>query len=417
MEKRSMNVRFGRRRIAAIALAAACVVPRPGAAQPSPAATSGWQDGFFIQSSDGAYRLTLGLVAQGDGRYVDDESATAATDTFTVRKLRPALGGRIARYFDFLVVPDFGNGVVVVQDAFLDVRFSSAFRVRMGKTKTPIGYEILVSDPFLLFPERTLVSSLMPNRDVGVQLLGDVAGGRVSYGAGLYNGIPDGTSSTADVDTNGSKDLAARFVLQPFRSPNGGMSSGLGFAIGGSRGSQVAALPSFRTSVGRRFFSYDAAAAATGTRTRIQPTVFYYHGPFGAFTEFARSTQEIRRSGSTTDVSNEAWGITASWVLTGEATSERGVRPGNTFDPSQGDWGALQLVARYSALDFDDRAFSSGVAAPGSSHSARQITVGFNWYPSAFIKYYAVFERTTFGAVTVPVAPENAVIVRAQVAF
>ncbi len=412
-----MNVRFGTRPLAAAALAAACVIPRPGAAQPPPAAASGWQDGFFLQSSDGAYRLTLGLVAQGDGRYVHDRSPTAATDTFTIRKLRPALGGRIARYFDFLVVPDFGSGAVVVQDAFLDVRFSPALRVRTGKSKTPIGYEILVSDPFLLFPERTLVSSLMPNRDVGVQLLGDVAGGRVSYAAGWYNGIPDGTSSTVDVDTNGSKDLAARFVLQPFRSANGGTLSGLGFAIGGSRGSQAAALPSFRTSVGRRFFSYDAASAARGTRTRIQPTVFYYHGPFGAFTEFARSTQEITSARSTTDVSNDAWGITASLVLTGEATSERGVRPGKSFDPPQGEWGALQLVARYSTLDFDDRAFSSGVAAPESSHGARQITVGFNWYPSAFIKYYAVFERTTFRAATVFVAPENAVIARAQVAF
>jgi phosphate-selective porin OprO and OprP len=414
MEKRSMN-RFGRL-LGAIAVAAT-VLPRAAAAQPPQTTTSGWQDGFFVQSSDGAYRLTLGLTAQGDGRYVDDESASAATDTFTIRKLRPTFSGRIARYFDFLVMPDFGNGVVVVQDAYLDIRFSQAFRVRTGKTKTPIGYEILISDPFLLFPERALVSSLMPNRDVGVQLLGDLAGGRVSYAAGLYNGIPDGTSSTADIDTNGSKDLAARFVLRPFRPANGGAVSGLGFALAGSRGSQAAALPSFRTSVGRRYFSYDAASAATGRRTRIQPAVFYYHGPFGAFGELARSTQHVTRAGSETDVTNQAWGITASLVVTGEATSERGVRPGNSFDPAQGAWGALQLVTRYSTLEFDEGAFRSGVAAPGSSDRARQITVGLNWYPSAFIKYYAVFERTTFGVATVPLAPENAVIVRAQVAF
>src|SRR4029450_3744796 len=94
-------------------------------------------------------------------------------DTFAMRKVRPMISGRIAKYFDFRLQPDFGNGVAVIQDAYFDVRFSPRWRVRAGKDKTPIGYELLVGDPFLMFPERTLASNLVPNRDIGVQIIGD----------------------------------------------------------------------------------------------------------------------------------------------------------------------------------------------------------------------------------------------------
>jgi phosphate-selective porin OprO/OprP len=92
----------------------------------------------------------------------------------------------------------------VVADAYVDIRFSRGFRIRTGKDKTPIGHELLHGDAFVLFPERSLASNLVPNRDIGVQAQGEVWGGRAVYGAGIFNGIPDGTSGNADTDTNGS---------------------------------------------------------------------------------------------------------------------------------------------------------------------------------------------------------------------
>src|SRR5204863_1131409 len=102
----------------------------PAVAAPAPPAPlqAGFQDGFFIQTPTGDYRLLFGLVAQEDGRFVVDDLQHAVTDTFTIRKIRPTWSGRIARYFDFEVMPDFGNGTAVVQDAYFDVRFSPKFR-------------------------------------------------------------------------------------------------------------------------------------------------------------------------------------------------------------------------------------------------------------------------------------------------
>ena len=97
------------------------------------------QDGIAIESGNGEYRLQIGLLMQADGRFAAQDAAAAVNDTFAMRRLRPYLRGRILRRFEFYVVPDFGNGAVVVQDAYLDTIFSPAFRIRAGKGKAPFG--------------------------------------------------------------------------------------------------------------------------------------------------------------------------------------------------------------------------------------------------------------------------------------
>ena len=92
-------------------------------------------------------------------------------------------------------------------------------------------------------------------------------------------------------------------------------------------------------------------------------------------------------------------------------------QPAWTFDPASGHWGALQLVARYSALTVDREAFARGFAAATASREAKSFTLGANWYPGAFIKYYATFERTSFDGGNAPRPAENVILFRAQVAF
>jgi phosphate-selective porin OprO and OprP len=397
--------------------AVAAEAQAPAATEPPSAPfTAGWQDGFVIQSPNGDNRLVLGLTAQADGRFSLDHPRPI-TNTFTIRKARPTFSGRVAKYFDFKVVPDFGNGTAVLQDAYFDILFSPKFRVRSGKDKTPVGYELLQGDAYLLFPERTLASSLVPNRDVGFQVQGDLSP-ELSYAGGVFNGVPDGSSSTADVDANNSKDLAGRIVWQPFRStktPTRAL-NGLGFQIGGSIGKQAGTLPAFRTSVGQTYFSYATGAAASGARQRITPAAFYYYKSFGGFFEYVQSTQKVSRANSTYDVANDGWEVTGSYILTREPASDRGVRPSHPFDPSAGKWGALQLAARYSQLNVDPLAFTSGLAAATASRKASAFTIAANWYPAAFIKYYATFERTSFdGGASHPT--ENVILIRTQLAF
>ncbi len=395
------------------------LVPSAAAQQTAttpPPFTAGWQDGFVVQVPNGDYRLVVGMTGQMDGRFtVDDPPAFG--ETFTLRKIRPTFTGRIARYFDFKIMPDLGGGQVVMQDAYLDVRFSPKFRVRMGKDKAPVGYELLIGDAFVLFPERSLATGLVPNRDNGVQVLGDLLTNRLTYSVGVFNGIPDGTSSSTEVDPNNGKDVTLRVVTQPFRArtPAGAL-NGLGFHVGMSTGNQTGALPSFKTSATQTWFSYATGAAADGRRTRVSPAAFYYYKGFGAFAEFMLSRQRVTRNDVSADLSNHGWDVTGSFVVTGESATDRGVRPKDNFDPAAHHWGALQLLARVAALDVDQAAFDLGLAAATASGTGHQVAIGANWYPNYWIKYYCAFERTTFdGGAARPA--ENSIIFRAQVAF
>ena len=379
---------------------------------PPPQPTVGFQDGFFIQTANGDNRLLFGFIGQMDGRFSVNDPLPI-TNTFTMRKVRPTFSGRVARYFDFKFMPDFGNGTTVIMDAYFDVRFSPKFRVRTGKDKTPVGYELLIGDAFLLFPERALASSLVPNRDVGVAVQGDLSP-KFYYAGGVFNGVPDGSSSTTDVDSNQGKDLAGRIVVQPFRTTGAaatGAWNGLGFQVGGSTGKQSGTgLPTFRTSVGQTYFAYAAGTTANGTRVRVSPAVFYYYKGFGGYAEYMRTRQNLARGLVPAQSVNQGWEVTGSYVLTGEGASDRGVRPASAFDPPAGKWGALQVAARYTEIEFDADSIALGFAAPGSAERAKSYTLGVNWYPASVFKYYLTYEHTQFEEGTAPPRPDEDVI-------
>jgi phosphate-selective porin OprO/OprP len=415
-------IRLGQRALAIAAFATFALPPAAraqssSAGQSAPAVVAGWQNGFFVQSADGRNKLSFGAVIQEDGRFsVDDPSAF--TSTFTLRKARLGIQGQVAKYFAFRLTPELGNGSATVVDAYADVRFSPAFSVRIGKDKTPVGLELLYGDPGLYFNERSLVSLLVPNRDDGVQVRGDVAGGAVSYAIGVFNGVPDGSSTTTDVDTNGGKDVAGRLQVRPFHRTGRAASAfdNFGLHLGFSSGSQTGALPSFKTSAGQRFFTY-AGANADGDRTRVSPGIFYCYKSLGVFGEYARTRQDVTKPDVTGTVTNEAWDASGTFILTGETASNGVIRPKRPFDPASGAWGAVEIVARYATLTVDEDAFTLGFAADDAVREAHQRSVGVNWYPVSLVKFYLSYERTSFEGGAAERPTENTVLLRTQLAF
>ena len=371
---------------------------------------------FIMQSSDGENVIQVGMRAQLDGRYAVNDSAGAFTDTFLIRRFRPNLQGRLLRHFEFYFNPDFAGGTLVVQDAYVDAVFSTAFRVRFGKFKTPLGLERLTSANSLVFIERALPTWVLPNRDVGVQVLGDVADNTVSYMAAVVNGATDFGST--DLDTNDDKEIAGRVVVRPLARRRASTLNGLGIGIAGATGA-VKELPVLKTAtLFQPYFSYATAATGEGDRVRVTPQAFYYYKSFGATGEYARSAQMIRNGAVTADIMHRAWEVSASYVLTGEPVTERAVRPRHDFDFGGGHLGAIQVAARYHALQVDQDAISLGLATPGSSHKASAFTAGVNWYLNPFVKYVFNFERTVFdGDPHGPRPPEHALAFEAQLSF
>jgi phosphate-selective porin OprO/OprP len=406
-----------RRRLTMVLLLAAVIAPLEAGAQ---GGTSAGPDGFAIESATGDFRLRIGLLVQADGRFAAEDSDQQVVDTFAFRRLRPYLRGQISRRFVFYFNPDVAGGTVVVQDAYVDTVFSPSFRLRAGKGKTPFGLERLHSASNLLFFSRALPTALAPNRDLGIQVLGDLSGGLVSYLAGVMNGVPDGGS--ADLDINDGKDVSGRLIVRPFTKLTTSPLRGLGVAIAGSNGRQTGpgALPVFRTpSLEQPYFSYDGASA-DGVRTRYSPQAFFYYKAFGGLAEYVHTKTPIRKDLVRELIAHRAWQVAGSFVLTGELATDAGagVRPRANFDFGRGHRGAFQIAARYHTLEVDERALVLGLAAAGSSRKAEAWTVGLNWYLTVNVRYTFNFERTVFDdGVEGARKAENAFVFRTQVNF
>jgi phosphate-selective porin OprO/OprP len=367
---------------------------------PAPPRVVGGQDGFAIESGTGDFRLQIGLLVHADGRFALEDPNQQVVDAFAIRRVRPYLRGRFARRFEFYLNPDFAGATLVVQDAYLDTVFSPGLKVRAGKGKTPFGMERLHSAANLLFLERGLPTALVPNRDIGVQVLGDLGGGTVSYLAGVMNGVADGGS--ADLETNDGKDVSGRVVVRPMARRATGPLRGLGLALSGSRGEEsgLLALPVLRTqTLLQPYFAYlGTGVSAAGARTRYSPQAFYFYKGFGGWFEYVHTNVPVQKDSVRAEIPSKAWQVAGSFVLTGEGAtdSSSGLRPRANFDFGNGHWGAFQVAARYHTLEIDDQAITLGFATPGSSRTAEGWTVGLNWYLTGNFRYTFNFERTVF---------------------
>jgi phosphate-selective porin OprO and OprP len=386
------------------------------------------RSGFSLQSADGSFRVRLGGLLHTDGRFFVRDTERRGTDSFLLRRVRPIVDATIYRQFDVRIMPDFGSGTTALQDAYIDARLRPQFRIRAGKFKAPVGLERLASASELTFIERALPTLLVPNRDIGVMVHGDLAAGRIAYAGGLFNGVADGGS--ADADIADGKDVVARVFAQPFlgRRDSAWQNLGAGLAVSYGRQQGLSALstglPILRTSGQQAFFAYrldDAGLGpvlADGTHTRVSAQGHYYRGRFGLLAEHVLSTQDVRRAALLATFDNTAWQLAGSWVLTGETPSFRGVAPRTPFDAAAGTWGAVELTARYAALRIDDAAFPTFANPATAASGADAWAAGVNWILNTGVKFQVNVERTVFEtAGTTARRPENIVVTRIQFGF
>jgi phosphate-selective porin OprO/OprP len=299
-------------------------------------------------------------------------------------------------------------------DAYVAARFKPSFVVTAGKFKPPVGLERLQSGADIRFVERGLPTDLVPNRDIGLQVSGEVFDGHLNYALGYFNGVADGTSSDniADVDTDGDGDAAARVFFQPGATSDNFALRGFGIGIAATYahtdGTPTSTgLAALKTPGQVNFFAYRTGTTATfadGTRTRIVPQFYYYYGGYGVLGEYVQSTQELTRVNGTVTRSgklkNDAWQVAFHWFVTGEEEAYKGFTPVDAFSPANGTWGAVELVARYHQLTIDPSAFVGGAdsfADPAAQ--ARKATawgLGVNWYFNQNIKWVLDYDRTKF---------------------
>lgn len=389
------------------------------------------EKGASFSTPDGAFELKLRGYLQADARFWLDDEAQDDTDSLLLRRVRPIVEGTVFKYIGYRVMPDFAGTSVSLQDGYAELKYFPQATLRAGKFKEPIGLERLQSGADLLFVERGLPTNLVPNRDFGVQLQGDLIDGALSYAVGVFNGVPD-LGSVGAGDTNDDKDFAGRVFAQPFKSGFGPL-QGLGVGIAGSYGNEEGSaaspnLGSYVTPGQSRFFRYRSTSSnpvtvplaaggtvdvtpapasasttvADGDRYRIAPQAYWYYNRFGLLGEYVESSQEVAIGSNRDLLTNTAWQIAGSIVLTGEDATYKGVTPSNNFDPFNGSWGTFELAARYGELNIDDGAFltpAGGTSFANPKQAASEATsfgVGLNWYLTRNFKINLDYDQTEF---------------------
>ncbi len=365
----------------------------------------GWTP--YIKSADGQHKIEFhGRVHfdmrayEEDARNLDSNRSNDSANrsdlvtNFRVRRARLGIDATFFKYLAFKVEGDFGETGTpfVLTDGYVDLKYFPEASLRGGQFKVPFSFEELTSSRFIDFVERSVVNNLVPARDVGAMLHGSLFGGMLEYGAGIFNG---GGQNTAE--TNDSKDYAGRLLVRPFRLMS--IPALEKFHVAGhiTHGDQDSGQ-SLRGRTDARF-EFFPRVATRGDRLRYGFEAVYAYGPFGLYGEYVNTEQE-RKACSTqnatgtactggTDLADvDAWGwyVAGTWLVTGEEKVHGKAPKVKPMNPRTGDFGALELVARYAQLDFDANPLPQANFAGTETNRVDALTVGFNWYLSPNVR-------------------------------
>ena len=195
----------------------------------SSGATSGYNNGFFISSADGNFRLQLNMLAQArftwnnqseSDKPTNNPFANSTSDNawgFENRRTAMAFSGNIVDpSWTYLARTNYGSdidpytptsGDVVLQDAWINKDFGNGFSVKTGQFKSPFMAESMRNDGAQLTAERSVVDYNFSGGYVqGIMLNYSSEPVRV---AGSYNNGPRGQNSTWTAGNN-SISLAGR---------------------------------------------------------------------------------------------------------------------------------------------------------------------------------------------------------------
>ncbi|MBE2215144.1 MAG: porin [Opitutaceae bacterium] len=410
------------------------------AAKKQPVVSAG-ASGFGITAGDKSYDLKLRGLVQVDGRLFFDDGAPNR-DSILLRRIRTSFTGTVASIYDFNITPEFGTGTnnttsVSLWDAFFAARFSPEFGLKFGKFAPGVTLE---PGNNRHFNESPFPNQLQTNRDLGLEAFG--AFGALDYRLGAFLGVANNTTNfggaSADL-LDGDRTLSGRVSLSPFKGREGTLSK-LSLGLGASHGNEIGTagsnisngLANISSNAQQQIFSYGAVLRANGTHLRVSPAFEWYTGtPFSVVGEYTWESQDIsvNPAGLTRSFDNEAWRLSAAWVLTGEESGKSGVTPKSNFNYANGAWGAFELVARLSALDLDEDLFvpvtdgGAGLNRNNNVESAFAVGLGLNWYLNRNVRFLINVENTTYEGGKTPTAAvgarddELALLTRAHLSF
>jgi phosphate-selective porin O/P len=170
----------------------------------------------IVIKGDDDVNFKLGVLGQFQADTISNPDPEPNTNNLFARRLRLLFGGQVAKNVSFFVETDAPNlgktisGVkdiqppVLMQDAYVEVRFTDGFMLDAGLMFIPFSRNGLQSAGTLLpidygaytFSDSAPTQSTT-GRDTGFQARGYFAGNRLEYRIGAFQGVRDAVSDNA----------------------------------------------------------------------------------------------------------------------------------------------------------------------------------------------------------------------------
>ncbi len=177
---------------------------------------------FFLQSEDGAYKLSTQARVQTRLTFEQEDQGddtSAHSTAFSLPRVRLKFkGNALTKAIKYRLQFDFGKGNAVLKDAYTDiVLLPGAVHIKVGQYKRPFSRQQLVSSGKLELVDRAITDKAFgAGRDIGVMVHN---GHEVfEYAVGVFNGTGDKAHflGTTEVDlTTGVGDVSGTFTNVP----------------------------------------------------------------------------------------------------------------------------------------------------------------------------------------------------------
>lgn len=447
-----------------------------------------FKDGIGWESGDKQHSMALTGRVHFDYRNVSgyqektDTDTVTAADQFEMRRARIGVKGKFYNNYEYEVITNLvGSSANLVDTAWVNLNWWDKAQIRLGRFKQPFGLEQQTSSNNIDFAERSVVDSLVPGKQLGAMLHGEIVKG-LNYGVSSYqSGFSETDNSTADTEvggrvvanfaelagipgavlhvglaasdgtygvtpaqtnnTNKALDGKTRATLYGFRSEARGLNNIYRAQIGGETLTGANVQSGLSTGVAaeveKRLYGLELAAAYGPVKLQGE----YVKAEFDA--NYASNFTGGAVTATTSHVNAEVktWYAEALWMLTGEKYSDfykggvfGSIKPKNDFvHPSvaaaNGGWGAWELGLRYSR--FDPTFASSGTGAAnsrqqGSTDGAKTYTAGIKWILNPNTRILLNYVYTKFDTPFAPIDvegysgtenDEKSVLMRAQFSF
>ncbi len=340
------------------------------AVQPGPAPTFSDVGGNFTFKPRGTIQLDQAAYNGRAGGY-DFNNGT------DIRRARLGFDGTAFRKFKYRIEAELVKKQVTLLDAYVQYPVNPKLTLTLGQHKAPYGLEANSSDALNSFLERGMASNAFgaigAERRVGASL--GYSSDHLHAQIGLFGAAEDVVRNAGTPDE--AHGVNARIVWEPLVDTGRLVHLGLsGYKVTNLAGGSitVSERPNSRVDDGRLV---SASVAGATDAAYIGAEAAVVRGPLSLQGEYGRVA--INRADTAGTATFDGFYVFGSWFLTGESRSFKGgavdrIKPLIDFDPTKGQWGALELLLRYDQLDLGDADLSP------LSRTARSWTGGVNWY-------------------------------------